>query len=94
MGATSTVQDELRILRAQLAASPRPASGGPSVPEMQVDAGEPDGETDFDRQLRELGRMMAELTENAEDVVADHPLASVVAAFVLGVAVGRLAGRG
>jgi hypothetical protein len=44
--------------------------------------------------LRELQSALAEVTEDTEDVIAEHPLPSVGAAFLLGVAVGWMAARG
>ena len=42
-----------------------------------------------------IGAMLFEgLADNAEEAVAKHPLAAVLGAFVLGVAIGRLTGRG
>jgi hypothetical protein len=53
----------------------------------------PGPKTEFEEPLRELGRMLSEHTGSIEDFVKEHQLASALAAFVLGVAVGRLMGR-
>jgi hypothetical protein len=37
--------------------------------------------------------MLEDLAENAEGTIADHPLAAVAGAFLLGIAVGRMTGR-
>jgi len=54
----------------------------------------PGGETELEEQLRELGEVLSEYTGSIEDFVKEHHLASTLGAFVLGVAVGRLMGRG
>lgn len=48
---------------------------------------------DLEEQLRELSKALSEYTGSAEDFIAEHPLASVFGAFVLGVAIGRMMGR-
>lgn len=48
---------------------------------------------EVERVLQELQLRLAEVTEGAEDTIAAHPLASVGAAFLLGIAVGRLIRR-
>jgi hypothetical protein len=49
--------------------------------------------TEAEEQLRELGEVLSESTGSIEDFVKEHQLASTLAAFVLGVAIGRLMGR-
>jgi ElaB/YqjD/DUF883 family membrane-anchored ribosome-binding protein len=44
--------------------------------------------------LRKLGDQLSDVAEDAEDTIASHPLSSVGAAFVLGLAIGRLTRRG
>jgi ElaB/YqjD/DUF883 family membrane-anchored ribosome-binding protein len=48
----------------------------------------------FGQFLQELQSALDEATESAEDLIAEHPLPSVSAAFLLGLAVGWLAARG
>lgn len=43
--------------------------------------------------LRKLGDQLSEAVEDAEDAVMAHPLSSVGAAFLLGLAIGRLTRR-
>lgn len=54
----------------------------------------PGDKTELEEQLRELGKVLSEYTGSIEDFVKEHQLASTLAAFLLGVAVGRLMGRG
>jgi hypothetical protein len=52
------------------------------------------GSDGFDERLHDLGDALSELAAGAEELFAKHPLGSVLAAFVLGIAIGRLIGRG
>ncbi|PVE22873.1 hypothetical protein DC522_18580 [Microvirga sp. KLBC 81] len=48
---------------------------------------------DLEEQLKELSKALSEYSGNVEDFIAEHPLASVLGAFVLGVAIGQMVGR-
>jgi ElaB/YqjD/DUF883 family membrane-anchored ribosome-binding protein len=48
---------------------------------------------ELDTLLRKLGGHLAAAAEDAEDAVMAHPLSSVGAAFLLGLAIGRLSRR-
>lgn len=48
---------------------------------------------EIDEQWAELGKALSQYTGNIEEVMAEHPLASVLGAFVLGLALGRMTGR-
>jgi ElaB/YqjD/DUF883 family membrane-anchored ribosome-binding protein len=50
--------------------------------------------TDLERVLRELQTQLADAAGEAEAVLAEHPFAAVAAAFILGVAAGRMMGAG
>jgi hypothetical protein len=81
---------ELDALAAGLA---RPDPTDPPHP----DHGRPDrGGTEpheFDAILRDLEIRLAAAAEDAEHIVASHPLASLAAAFLLGLVIGRAARR-
>ena len=47
---------------------------------------------DFERTLRELQTQLADAVGETEAVLAEHPFAAVAAAFILGVAAGRMMG--
>lgn len=96
MARPSEVHEELSALRAEL----RKAEG----PEMRRHPGTADtirgaaaAETAssdaLQEQLDEIGRALSEYSDAAEDILAKHPLVAVGAAFVLGIAIGRLLGR-
>ena len=73
----------------------RSESSGDSEKIMRSESprSEPSDHPEVERILRELQLRLAEMTNDAEDAIAAHPLASVGAAFLLGVAVGRLTKR-
>jgi ElaB/YqjD/DUF883 family membrane-anchored ribosome-binding protein len=48
----------------------------------------------LDDPLQQLGDTTAELLQEAEGSIASHPLSSIGAAFLLGLAIGRLTKRG
>ncbi|MCX7350628.1 MAG: hypothetical protein NTZ54_14270 [Alphaproteobacteria bacterium] len=41
-------------------------------------------------QIAELNRLVQDLLENAEDTIAEHPVATVAGALALGIVIGRL----
>jgi ElaB/YqjD/DUF883 family membrane-anchored ribosome-binding protein len=41
-------------------------------------------------QLAELNRLVQEMLENAEETIAEHPVATVAGALALGIVIGRL----
>lgn len=92
MPGRDNIHHELRTLRDELGrkgqteAAPRPQEAA------QQSVGIP--EPASSGQWRELEQALSEIADNAEEAVAKHPLAAVLGAFVLGVAIGRLAGRG
>jgi ElaB/YqjD/DUF883 family membrane-anchored ribosome-binding protein len=98
MAGSTGLRDELDVLRAELrktsVSKGAAAAAAPVLPEGSGDAAQPVASAaDFEEQLRELGRVLSEHTGSAEDFVAEHAFVSVLAAFALGVAVGRLMGR-
>jgi len=90
---------ELAKLRAELAA-PGPAGGPPLREAMSdteagpdCDAVEPNHIHDLAAMLHEAQDKLADTAEDVEDFVISHPLAAVAAAFLLGLALGRVVGR-
>ena len=51
-----------------------------------------EGTTELERALLELRRQMTDVAKEAEEMVTEHPMASIAAAFCLGMIVGRLSG--
>ena len=97
MAGTTSLRDELKTLREELgrkepreqSASVDPLStrtGDDPAPEAQAIA-------DLKEHLDELGKALSEHTAGIEDFVKAQPLVSVLAAFALGIAVGRLLGK-
>lgn len=88
---SSSLHHELNALRAEL--------GKPSAAAAQSPQGAAADEIDetlaraMDEQLSALTKALSDYTGNMEDFIAEHPLASMLAAFALGVAVGRMTGR-
>lgn len=87
--ARDSVQDELKTLRDSLASgNAAPQSGASSSDRASADT--PDSE--IDRALNELKQCFADVAEEAEELVGEHPIASLAAAFVLGLVIGRISG--
>jgi ElaB/YqjD/DUF883 family membrane-anchored ribosome-binding protein len=84
-----TLRSELDALRAELAqlrqtvtAPEQPATEAPPAPE--------DG---FGKEIAELNTLVRHMLENAEDTIAEHPVATVAGALALGIVIGRLTAR-
>jgi hypothetical protein len=97
--ATQTTSAELAALRAELAnpAAPcvGPAPDGTKRPAADAALAERnESESQIEQFLHELQAALNDATEGAESVIADHPIPSVSAAFLLGLSVGWLAARG
>jgi ElaB/YqjD/DUF883 family membrane-anchored ribosome-binding protein len=54
----------------------------------------PSNFAELEELLRKLGAQLGEAIEDAEESIASHPLTSISAAFLLGLAIGRLTKRG
>jgi ElaB/YqjD/DUF883 family membrane-anchored ribosome-binding protein len=100
MAGSSSLHHELAALRAELGkisdTGSRPRSeaakreGGSDAAETEA----PSAFTaDLEEQLSELTKALSEYTGDVEDFIAEHPLASVLGAFVIGLALGRMMGR-
>ena len=46
--------------------------------------------SEMSEKLAELNRLVHEMLENAEDTIAEHPVATVAGALALGIVIGRL----
>lgn len=69
------IRDELARLREARAA----AGGHGTAPESGMS-----------EQMAELNRLVHEMLENAEETIAEHPVATVAGALALGIVIGRL----
>jgi hypothetical protein len=91
----TSIQEELHGLRSQLedrsrSDEPHERGGAEDLPFTAPAEADP---TELEAHVADLRRVLLELTANAEQVVAEHPMISVLSAFLLGVAVGRMTGR-
>jgi len=83
------VQDELQALRDSLASgSAAPHSKAASSDSASAET----PHSEFDRALNELKQCFTDVAEEAEELVGEHPVASLAAAFVLGLVIGRITG--
>jgi len=89
------LQRELEALRRELRQVPRVAEDGDVAAAVAAKPAAPTEDTrgEIERVLRELQDKLGEATDQAEDLVAAHPLASVAAAFLLGVLVANVMSR-
>lgn len=96
------LQRELEALRRELRLAPRiaeeneAASAAAQARPLQDNAAPPPREDirgETERVLRDLQERLAEVADDAEDVVASHPFASVATAFLLGVLVANVMSR-
>ena len=82
---------ELKELRQSIQAAIR---HGFSQAASSTTATIPTSLSELESLLRKLGDQLSDVAEDFEDAIASHPLSLVAAAFVLGLAIGRLTRRG
>lgn len=87
--AARNLKDELEALRRELRHVPEETEEAAAASSRAGVAG-----SDLERVLGELQERFSEAADDAEDIVAAHPFASVAAAFLLGLLVANLMGRG
>lgn len=81
MALGKTLRNEIDEIRAELARLREPA--GASGGEAAAAGGLQD-------QIAELNRLVQDMLENAEETIAEHPVATVAGALALGIVIGRL----
>ena len=80
---TTQHRTELHALRTEVGSrEPAPVTAPPNAEDA----------TELERALHELRRHMTDVAKEAEEMVTEHPMASLAAAFCLGMIVGRLSG--
>lgn len=81
MALGKTLRNEIDEIRAELARlrDPAESSGGAAA----ATGGLQD-------QIAELNRLVQDMLENAEETIAEHPVATVAGALALGIVIGRL----
>ncbi len=82
MTVAKTLRAELDEIRAELSRLRE------AKPAAAVDGAAPEGA--MGEHLAELNRLVHEMLENAEDTIAEHPVATVAGALALGIVIGRL----
>lgn len=87
--AAASMQDELEALRRELSSVPIMEDDGSAAPAPDERA-EPDMRGEIERVVRELQSQLEDAVDDAGQLVSDHPVASLAAAFLLGVAAGSL----
>jgi ElaB/YqjD/DUF883 family membrane-anchored ribosome-binding protein len=85
MMASRTWQAELEAIRAEIA---RLREGRHASSEAAAESGGV-----FSDQFADLNRMVQQLLADAEETVAEHPVATVAGALALGIVIGRLTAR-
>ena len=85
------IRSELSALQDDLAVKANPTSGQSTFSE-RTDSPPKEKWADLERTLRELQTQLTDAVGETEAVLAEHPFAAVAAAFLLGVAAGRMMG--
>jgi ribosomal protein L29 len=79
---SGTLRAELDELRAELARLRVSQNGSPPAEQSSVST--------VEAQIAELHRLVHQMLEEAEDTVAEHPVAAIAGALALGIVIGRL----
>jgi ElaB/YqjD/DUF883 family membrane-anchored ribosome-binding protein len=93
---SASLEDELEALRRELRlVPPIVEKAGEAVAGAAEVAKEAAAEArpEIERVLRELQERLGDATDDAEDMIAAHPFASVSAAFLLGILVANFMSR-
>lgn len=105
MPSKEALRAEVAMLRAELEAVRRARTAARPADEPDDDDDNDDDDNGEDLglddelrrglegQIKEIKRTIEGLTDDARDEIAERPLVSVLAAFALGLVVGRLIGR-
>lgn len=81
MALGKTLRSELDEIRAELTRL-REARNPPDAENAAA--------SDLNAQIAELNRLVQDMLENAEETIAEHPVATVAGALALGIVIGRL----
>lgn len=88
--AAASMQDELEALRRELSSVPIMEDDGSAAAPAPDQRTAPDMRGEIERVVRELQSQLEDAVDDAGQLVSDHPVASLAAAFLLGVAAGSL----
>lgn len=78
-----TLRAEMEEIKAELSRL-RETRGAAAADAAQAAAGA------MGKELAELNRLVHDMLENAEETIAEHPVATVAGALALGIVIGRL----
>lgn len=84
MARRKTLRDKLEELRGEL----QGLRGGAASATSPTEADSP-----LSAHLAELNRLVQTMLDEAEDTIAEHPVATVAGALALGIVIGRLTAR-
>jgi ElaB/YqjD/DUF883 family membrane-anchored ribosome-binding protein len=83
-----SLRDELDELRKEIEALRGAAPAG-----VKADAGPQSVVSHLEQQIVDLQRLVQTMLDEAEETVAEHPMATVAGALALGIVIGRLTAR-
>lgn len=78
-----TLRAEMDEIKAELARLREARTGGTASTGAAVESGMAD-------HIAELNRLVQDMLDNAEETIAEHPVATVAGALALGIVIGRL----
>jgi acid phosphatase family membrane protein YuiD len=88
--AEADLRAELEALRREIAAMRAEQTATDTAGDAEEEAASESGAAHLNEQLHTLGHEISALAEEAEKAIANHGLASVVGAFILGIVIGRV----
>lgn len=89
----AALRAEFEALKAQQASGVEASPGGDGEPAKPVAGGFMDTAAHIPEQFRDFETAIRDLAEAVETDIAEHPVAAVGAAFLLGILIGRLSSR-
>ncbi len=89
----AALRAEIEALKVQQASNTEAVSKGNGEPGPQSAGGFMDTAAHIPEQFREFEIAIRDLAEAVETDIAEHPVAAVGAAFLLGILIGRLSAR-
>ena len=89
MPRTSNMTDELDALRNDLESNKHDVT---TAFEQHASRSSQEGDSEIARALQDLKQCFEGVAGEAEELVAEHPITSLTAAFILGISVGRILG--
>jgi ElaB/YqjD/DUF883 family membrane-anchored ribosome-binding protein len=88
-----SLREEIDELRRELESVRSDLKTEPKASEGKEKADTPPAIGTLEHQIAELNRLVETMLQEAEDTVAEHPVATVAGALALGIVIGRLTAR-